>query len=90
MEPSWHFPPLVLEPDKMACDTPYQRQRTVSTTGETLYEILGLHKGASHEEIKKTYRYSESSRMTFLMLLVVTLSDCQGTPEKYVSQHQVI
>ncbi|XP_062045550.1 dnaJ homolog subfamily C member 5B [Lepus europaeus] len=40
----------------MACNTPYQRQRTVSTTGETLYEILGLHKGASHEEIKKTYR----------------------------------
>jgi DnaJ family protein C protein 5 len=29
----------------------------MSTTGEALYEILGLQKGASNEEIKKTYRY---------------------------------
>nr|XP_003831421.2 dnaJ homolog subfamily C member 5B [Pan paniscus] len=40
----------------MACNIPNQRQRTLSTTGEALYEILGLHKGASNEEIKKTYR----------------------------------
>ncbi|XP_051826076.1 dnaJ homolog subfamily C member 5B isoform X1 [Antechinus flavipes] len=33
-----------------------QRQRTLSTSGEALYEILGLQKGASQEEIKKTYR----------------------------------
>ncbi|XP_013373593.1 PREDICTED: dnaJ homolog subfamily C member 5B [Chinchilla lanigera] len=40
----------------MACNLPNQRQRSMSTTGETLYETLGLHKGASNEEIKKTYR----------------------------------
>ncbi|EDL34878.1 dnaJ homolog subfamily C member 5B isoform X1 [Mus musculus] len=40
----------------MACNAPNQRQRTLSTSGESLYEILGLHKGASCEEIKKTYR----------------------------------
>ncbi|KAM8967441.1 dnaJ homolog subfamily C member 5B [Pelodytes ibericus] len=33
-----------------------QRQRSLSTSGEALYEILGLRKGASHEEIKKSYR----------------------------------
>ncbi|XP_074060923.1 dnaJ homolog subfamily C member 5B isoform X2 [Macrotis lagotis] len=33
-----------------------QRQRALSTSGEALYEILGLQKGASQEEIKKTYR----------------------------------
>ncbi|XP_036032922.1 dnaJ homolog subfamily C member 5B [Onychomys torridus] len=40
----------------MECNVPNQRQRTMSTTGVTLYEILGLNKGASCEEIKKTYR----------------------------------
>uniref|UniRef100_A0A2K6A8K9 DnaJ heat shock protein family (Hsp40) member C5 beta n=1 Tax=Mandrillus leucophaeus TaxID=9568 RepID=A0A2K6A8K9_MANLE len=40
----------------MACNVPNQRQRTLSTTGEALYKILGLRKGASNEEIKKTYR----------------------------------
>ncbi|XP_041044997.1 dnaJ homolog subfamily C member 5B [Carcharodon carcharias] len=33
-----------------------QRQRALSTSGEALYQILGLEKGASHEEIKKSYR----------------------------------
>uniref|UniRef100_A0A8D0HIJ6 DnaJ homolog subfamily C member 5B n=1 Tax=Sphenodon punctatus TaxID=8508 RepID=A0A8D0HIJ6_SPHPU len=33
-----------------------QRQRSLSTSGEALYEILGLEKGATHEEIKKCYR----------------------------------
>ncbi|XP_044905723.1 dnaJ homolog subfamily C member 5B isoform X1 [Felis catus] len=40
----------------MACNIPNQRQRTMSTSGEALYEVLGLQKGASNEEIKKTYR----------------------------------
>ncbi|XP_057647039.1 dnaJ homolog subfamily C member 5B [Chionomys nivalis] len=40
----------------MACNIPNQRQRTMSTTGNTLYEVLGLQKGASCEEIKKSYR----------------------------------
>lgn len=31
----------------------------MSTTGNALYEVLGLHKGASCEEIKKSYRYME-------------------------------
>lgn len=34
-----------------------QRQRALSTSGEALYEILGLDKGAAYEEIKKCYRY---------------------------------
>ncbi|XP_032875700.1 dnaJ homolog subfamily C member 5B [Amblyraja radiata] len=33
-----------------------QRQRSLSTSGDALYQILGLEKGASHEEIKKSYR----------------------------------
>ncbi|XP_044280204.1 dnaJ homolog subfamily C member 5B [Varanus komodoensis] len=33
-----------------------QRQRALSTSGEALYKLLGLEKGASHEEIKKCYR----------------------------------
>uniref|UniRef100_A0A8D2MNF2 DnaJ homolog subfamily C member 5B n=1 Tax=Zonotrichia albicollis TaxID=44394 RepID=A0A8D2MNF2_ZONAL len=33
-----------------------QRQRALSTSGEALYEILALEKGATHDEIKKSYR----------------------------------
>ncbi|KAI1243418.1 hypothetical protein IHE44_0001024, partial [Lamprotornis superbus] len=33
-----------------------QRQRALSTSGEALYEILALQKGATHDEIKKSYR----------------------------------
>uniref|UniRef100_A0A3Q1GK22 DnaJ homolog subfamily C member 5B n=1 Tax=Acanthochromis polyacanthus TaxID=80966 RepID=A0A3Q1GK22_9TELE len=32
------------------------RQRTLSTSGESLYQILGLQKGCSHDDIKKSYR----------------------------------
>ena len=45
----------------------------MSTSGKALYEILGLHKGASNEEIKKTYRYRGSSMMAFLVLLVIAV-----------------
>uniref|UniRef100_A0A8B9TIJ3 DnaJ homolog subfamily C member 5B n=1 Tax=Anas platyrhynchos TaxID=8839 RepID=A0A8B9TIJ3_ANAPL len=33
-----------------------QRQRALSTSGEALYGILALQKGATHDEIKKSYR----------------------------------
>uniref|UniRef100_A0A8U7NZP1 DnaJ homolog subfamily C member 5B n=1 Tax=Corvus moneduloides TaxID=1196302 RepID=A0A8U7NZP1_CORMO len=33
-----------------------QRQRALSTSGEALYKILALEKGATHDEIKKSYR----------------------------------
>ncbi|XP_072007912.1 dnaJ homolog subfamily C member 5B isoform X2 [Engystomops pustulosus] len=33
-----------------------QRQRSLSTSGEALYQILGLEKGATHDDIKKSYR----------------------------------
>ncbi|KAJ8413363.1 hypothetical protein AAFF_G00093590 [Aldrovandia affinis] len=33
-----------------------QRQRTLSTSGEALYEVLGLDKSCTHEDIKKSYR----------------------------------
>ncbi|KAJ8376644.1 hypothetical protein SKAU_G00072240 [Synaphobranchus kaupii] len=33
-----------------------QRQRTLSTSGEALYEVLGLDKSCNHEDIKKSYR----------------------------------
>lgn len=68
-----YFPLLVLQLEKMACNVPNQRQRTMSTSGEALYEILGLHKGASNEEIKKTYRYRGSSMMTFSVLLEIVV-----------------
>ncbi|XP_072546457.1 dnaJ (Hsp40) homolog, subfamily C, member 5 gamma b isoform X2 [Salminus brasiliensis] len=35
---------------------PHRPQRTLSTSGESLYSTLGLEKGASSEEIKKSYR----------------------------------
>ncbi|KAM6948446.1 dnaJ homolog subfamily C member 5B [Aplochiton taeniatus] len=33
-----------------------QKQRSLSTSGESLYQILGLEKGCTHDEIKKSYR----------------------------------
>ncbi|XP_035271889.1 dnaJ homolog subfamily C member 5 [Anguilla rostrata] len=33
-----------------------QRQRTLSTSGEALYQVLGLDKSCTHEDIKKSYR----------------------------------
>uniref|UniRef100_A0A8C4NCQ8 J domain-containing protein n=1 Tax=Eptatretus burgeri TaxID=7764 RepID=A0A8C4NCQ8_EPTBU len=47
------------EHDKDGFDTTAvmsQRQRAHSTSGESLYAVLGLHKGASSEEIKRAYR----------------------------------
>ncbi|PWA32062.1 hypothetical protein CCH79_00020407 [Gambusia affinis] len=32
------------------------KQRSLSTSGESLYQILGLQKGCSHDDIKKSYR----------------------------------
>lgn len=32
-------------------------QRKMSTSGESVYKVLGLEKGASAEEIKKAYRW---------------------------------
>ncbi|TNN23624.1 DnaJ subfamily C member 5 [Liparis tanakae] len=32
------------------------RQRTLSTSGESLYQVLSLEKGCSHDDIKKSYR----------------------------------
>uniref|UniRef100_A0A674P9F8 DnaJ homolog subfamily C member 5B n=1 Tax=Takifugu rubripes TaxID=31033 RepID=A0A674P9F8_TAKRU len=32
------------------------RQRTLSASGEALYQVLGLEKGCSHDDIKKSYR----------------------------------
>lgn len=34
-----------------------QRQRSLSTSGETLYAVLGVDKNATTEDIKKCYRY---------------------------------
>ncbi|KAJ8377768.1 hypothetical protein AAFF_G00253840 [Aldrovandia affinis] len=35
---------------------PNRPQRKMSTTGDSLYKVLGLEKGASAEDIKKAYR----------------------------------
>ncbi|XP_057712588.1 dnaJ homolog subfamily C member 5-like [Corythoichthys intestinalis] len=32
------------------------RQRAMSASGESLYALLGLEQGCSHDEVKKTYR----------------------------------
>ncbi|XP_076013508.1 dnaJ homolog subfamily C member 5-like isoform X2 [Genypterus blacodes] len=37
-------------------EDPGRTQRKMSTTGESLYKVLGLEKGASPEEIKRAYR----------------------------------
>ncbi|KPP63301.1 hypothetical protein Z043_118456 [Scleropages formosus] len=36
--------------------TEQQRQRSLSTSGETLYRVLGVDKNATTEDIKKSYR----------------------------------
>lgn len=33
-----------------------QRQRTLSTSGESLYQVLGVEKLATVDDIKKSYR----------------------------------
>lgn len=40
--------------DRLAMD--HQRQRTLSTSGESLYIVLGVDKNATTEDIKKCYR----------------------------------
>lgn len=40
--------------DRLAMD--HQRQRTLSTSGESLYVVLGVNKNATTEDIKKCYR----------------------------------
>lgn len=40
--------------DRQAMD--HQRQRTLSTSGESLYVVLGVDKNATTEDIKKCYR----------------------------------
>ncbi|XP_020483480.1 dnaJ (Hsp40) homolog, subfamily C, member 5 gamma b isoform X1 [Labrus bergylta] len=37
-------------------EDPNRPQRKMSTAGDSLYKVLGLEKGATPEEIKKTYR----------------------------------
>ncbi|XP_037551359.1 dnaJ (Hsp40) homolog, subfamily C, member 5 gamma b [Nematolebias whitei] len=37
-------------------EDPNKHQRKMSTAGESLYQVLGLEKGASPDEIKKAYR----------------------------------
>ncbi len=37
---------------------PSRPQRKLSRAGESLYQTLGLAKGAKSEEIKKAYRYA--------------------------------
>ncbi|XP_067109714.1 dnaJ homolog subfamily C member 5-like [Osmerus mordax] len=32
------------------------RQRSLSTSGESLYQLMGLEKGCTHDDIKKSYR----------------------------------
>lgn len=34
----------------------HQRQRTLSTSGESLYHVLGVEKLATVDDIKKSYR----------------------------------
>lgn len=34
----------------------HQRQRTLSTSGESLYQVLGVEKLATVDDIKKSYR----------------------------------
>lgn len=37
--------------------TEQQRQRTLSTSGESLYHVLGVDKVATNDDIKKSYRW---------------------------------
>lgn len=36
------------------------RQRTLTTSGESLYRVLALEKGCSHDDIRRSYRYDSS------------------------------
>lgn len=46
-----------------------QRQRTLSTSGESLYIVLGVDKSATTEDIKKCYRYLLTHKIRHLPLL---------------------
>ncbi|XP_031437631.1 dnaJ (Hsp40) homolog, subfamily C, member 5 gamma a isoform X2 [Clupea harengus] len=46
--------PLVLQQSVMA--EPNRPQRKLSTSGDSLYKVLGLEKGASADDIKRAYR----------------------------------
>lgn len=56
--PSSPLPPQVdrWERDSEGARMEQQRQRTLSTSGESLYIILGVDKSATTEDIKKCYR----------------------------------
>lgn len=38
------------------------RQRSLSTSGESLYQVLGLEKGCTHDDIKKSYRWELTTK----------------------------
>ncbi len=53
-------------------------QRKLSRAGESLYETLGLPKGASSEDIKKAYRYAG------LELILIKKSQMQHPSKGFV------
>ncbi|OXB78772.1 UNVERIFIED_CONTAM: hypothetical protein H355_010705 [Colinus virginianus] len=55
-----------------------QRQRALSTSGEALYGILALEKGATHDEIKKSYRAQEIWKCPFYNLHKIIRDDYKG------------
>ena len=52
-----------------------QRQRALSTSGESLYHVLGLDKNATSDDIKKSYRYETALPGQSLLCFCVFLAD---------------
>lgn len=52
-------------------EDPNRPQRKLSTTGDSLYKILGLEKGASPDEIKKAYRCVHKNGLIRLFNLIL-------------------
>uniref|UniRef100_A0A669QYF8 J domain-containing protein n=1 Tax=Phasianus colchicus TaxID=9054 RepID=A0A669QYF8_PHACC len=57
-----------------------QRQRALSTSGEALYGILALEKGATHDEIKKSYRYVRCFLLKLIQHIHSSTLYCSTSP----------
>ncbi|XP_053782533.1 dnaJ homolog subfamily C member 5 isoform X1 [Desmodus rotundus] len=60
-----------------------QRQRALSTSGESLYHVLGLDKNATSDDIKKSYRYETALPGQSLLCFCVFLADQGKLALKY-------
>lgn len=69
-------------------EDPNRPQRKLSTTGDSLYKILGLEKGASPDEIKKAYRCVHKNGLIRLFNLILFRNWSAVFVELLIKLHQ--